>query len=195
MTLRSGRFMAMAVALVLAACASPPPPARLVHLPSALPAGVVLPQPAPRGRWQLMLPLRLPDYLDRDALLLPQGQAGLVPLPGWRWAEPLRESVPRVLREDLAAWLGADAVWASPLPPGVVVQRQLRVELLAFEASADQRQVLLQARWTLADPQGAAPAQAHSATLRAEVAGTDGDALAAAHRRALWLLAEQIARR
>jgi uncharacterized lipoprotein YmbA len=35
-----------------------------------------------------MLPVRVPDYLNRDAVLLPQGQSGLQALAGHRWAEP-----------------------------------------------------------------------------------------------------------
>ncbi len=182
----------------LAACGTPSPPARLVHLPSALPQGVVPGVASARVApevWQLLWPLRVPEYLDRDALLVPQGQAGLVPLPGWRWAEPLRESVPRVLREDLGTLLGASNVWTSPLPAGVVVQRQLRVELLSFEASSDRREVQLRARWTLSDAAGTAPAQTQTASIRASAAAGDGDALAAAHRLALWRLAERIAAR
>lgn len=176
----------------LAACGTPLPPAQLIHLPTALPSGIGAPAPVAKGVWQL-LPPRLPEYLDRDALLVPQGQAGLQPLPGWRWAEPLRESVPRVLREDLAALLGAAQVWTSPVPPGVVVQQQLRVELLAFEATSDRGGVRLQARWTITDPAGTQPPRAASASIEVRSRAGDGDALAAAHREALWRLAERIA--
>lgn len=185
---------AACAAAMLAACGTPPPPPRLVHLASAPPPGVSAPSvPTPRGRWQLVLPVRVPDYLDRDALLVPQGQAGLVPLAPWRWAEPLADSVSRVLRADLARQLGEGTLWTSPLPAGVAVQRQLRVELLAFEASADRRTVVLEARWSLVDPTGAAAPMARTAQIRSDVPGTpDGDAIAAAHRLALWRLAERI---
>ncbi|MBL8359022.1 MAG: membrane integrity-associated transporter subunit PqiC [Rubrivivax sp.] len=181
-------------AALLAACGTPPPPPRLVHLASAPPPGASAPAaPASRARWQLVLPVRVPEYLDRDALLVPQGQAGLAPLAPWRWAEPLADSVSRVLRADLARQLGEGALWTSPLPAGVAVQRQLRVELLGFEASADRREVRLEARWSLVDPTGAAAPMARSAQIRSEVPGTaDGDAIAAAHRMALWRLAERI---
>ena len=93
------RVMSMPVKAALSAillasivgCGTPSPPARLVYLPSALPPGVTVSQATSHQTWQLMSPLLLPEYLDRDALLLPQGQAGLQAMPGWRWAEPLRE--------------------------------------------------------------------------------------------------------
>lgn len=193
------RWGTLAIAgALLAACGTPPPPPRLVHLASAPPPEVTAPAASAastsRGRWQLVLPVRVPDYLDRDALLVPQGQAGLAPLAPWRWAEPLADSVSRVLRADLARLLGEGALWTSPLPAGVAVQRQLRVELLAFEASADRREVRLDARWSLVDPTGAATPLARSAQIRSEVgSAADGDAIAAAHRVALWRLAERIA--
>ena len=191
----------LATLALLGACASPAPPARLVQMraatPVPAPALPVASASSAADIWQLMLPLRLPDYLDRDALLVPQGQAGLIPLPGQRWAEPLRDSVPRLLRADLATLLGEARFWSSPLPPGITAQRQLRVDILAFESSADQRAVLLHARWSLVDTRagsGAALApRAERFELSVPVDGTGADSLVAAHRLALWRLAERIA--
>ena len=168
------------------------PPVLLYQLRAAPPVATAPPTPSAL-QWQLLLPVSVPEYLDRDALLLPQGQSGLLPLTGHRWAEPLRDSVPRVLRQDLAALLGESRVWAAPVPAGVVITRRLRVEVLALEASADRSSVLLRARWSLLDPTGAAPARADSVVLSAPSAGTDADSLVAAHRLALWRLAERIA--
>lgn len=179
-------------AALLAACGTPSPPARLVHLPTALPASVSPPAVVDHGHWQLQLPVRVPEYLDRDAMLLPQGQAGLQALAGWRWAEPLRESVPRVLREDLASLLGAGRVWTSPLPPGISVRHQLRVEVLAFEAAHDRRELLLRARCVVLDGTATRPPRAEVVLVRVPLATDDGDALAAAHRMALWRLAERL---
>ncbi len=179
----------LAAAAALGGCGTSPP-VQLYHLRSEPP----LPTPAAAGAevWQLMLPVRLPDYLDREALLLPQGETGLLALSGHRWAESLRDAVPRVLRADLAARLGEGRVWTSPLPAGLTAARQLRVELLGFEAAADRTAVRLQARWTLVDPQGRQPPHAEITSLRVPVDGGGIDRLVAAHRLALWRLAERI---
>ena len=193
-------------ALGLAGCGTALPPPQLYQLRAAPPLGLATPPtPAtptlPAGAadaravptLQLLLPVALPELLDRDAIVLPQGQAGVQALSGHRWAEPLRDAVPRLLRQDLAALLGNGKVWVAPLPAGVVVQRLLRVDVLALQADSTRSSVQLQARWTLSDPTGRAPVHIRLETLTVPVVGADIDALVAAHRLVLWRLAEQLA--
>lgn len=182
---------AWSLAGLLAACASPAPPPALYQLRSAPPAPV---QTVPGVQvLQLLLPVALPEALQRDALLLPQGQAGLQALAGHRWAEPLADAVPRLLRQDLAALLGEARVWAAPLPAGVVITRQCRVEILNLLATPDRSAVVLQARWTLSDPTGRSAPVVQTTQISVPSARPDVDALVAAHRLALWRLAEQVA--
>lgn len=187
------RRLVLPMAAALAGCVGSSPPVRLYHLPAEA-AGAVAPAPttASGGAWLLVLPVQVPEYLDREAFLLPEGRHGFSPAQGHRWAESLRDSVPRMLRQDLARLLGEGRLWTSP-PPGLPIARQLRVELTALEAEPERRSVRLRARWTLVDPTGAAAPQARSTTLVAESAGADIDSLVAAHRLALWRLAERIA--
>ncbi|MBK8528324.1 MAG: membrane integrity-associated transporter subunit PqiC [Rubrivivax sp.] len=176
---------------LLAGCGSSPP-VLLYHLNADRPEGATLPAPT-RETWQLVLPVRLPEYLDREAILVPRADSGLLALSGQRWAESLRDAVPRVLRQDLAAWLGPARLWVAPVPAGVVVTRQLRVELLAFDIEPGRSAVRLQALWTLVDPSGRTAPLSDSATLRVGSSGSDIGALVAAHRLALWQLAGRIA--
>ncbi|OGB01977.1 MAG: hypothetical protein A3E25_13905 [Burkholderiales bacterium RIFCSPHIGHO2_12_FULL_69_20] len=184
--------MAAVLAALLAGCASPLPPITWLRLPAEAPGAEVPPAaPVSHEVWQLMAPVGLPGHLDRDALLVGSGGASLQPLGGVRWAEPLRDVVPRLLRADLTRAWGAP-VWTAPLPPGVRPTRQLRVEFSALDVTADGRGVQLQARWSLADALGAAPPQVGEATFVTPASGADADALAAAHRRALQQLAQRI---
>lgn len=180
------------VAVLLAACANPSPPPQLYQLRSEPPSAVA-PPPAAGALSLQLLPLSLPELLERDAILVSLGRSGVAALPGHRWAEPLRDAVPRLLRQDLALWLGLGQVWAAPVPAGVVVQRQLRVEVLTLQADESRRAVQLQARWTLSDPSGAAPVLTRVETLSAPVQGAEVDAVVAAHRAVLWRLAEAVA--
>ncbi|MEO5732659.1 MAG: ABC-type transport auxiliary lipoprotein family protein [Rubrivivax sp.] len=199
--------------LTLSACGTPAPPSRLHRLSTAPPAVAGAPLASPSvtpdaassasstaAIWQLVTPVSLPQYLDRDALLTTRGTGGLQPLAGDRWAEPLRDAVPRVLVADLGRLRGVP-VWSTP-PPGSAAAsvRQLRVELTAFEVSAGGDALQLQARWSLSGPGTnplSQPPQLQQATIDVPIDSKGGaagaDALVAAHRLALWRLAERIA--
>lgn len=191
-------WAALLLAAWLAGCANALPALHWVRLPAepAQPAQPVAPLAMTAARaatvWQLMAPVGLPGHLDREPLLLPQGRAGLQPLGGARWAEPLREAVPRLLRQDLARALATE-VWAAPLPPGLRPTQQLRIDLLAFDITADGRGVALQARWSVADATGATPPRLGDASFVTAATGSDADSLAAAHRQALATLAGRVA--
>ncbi len=187
--------LAAALAAMLGACANPTPPPQWYQLRAAPP----LPSPPPAasttagGAVQLLLPVAVPELLSRDSLLVPQGQSGVQALAGHRWAEPLQDAVPRLLRQDLAVLLGQSRVWAAPVPAGVAITRQLRVEVLALQVSADGTGVALQARWTVSDPSGRTPPQVQVTQITAAAAAATPDAWVAAHRLALWRLAEEVA--
>lgn len=181
------------LALALAGCGSSPP-VRLYQLRAEPPGIELAATPSPAAPSWALGPVLLPDYLDRDAILRTNGQAGLITTPGERWAEPLREAVPRLLQQDLARLRGSASVWRLPLPPGVTAERQLRVEIQRLDADSAGQRVTLQARWTLSDGggSGARPLVAER-RIEVEVPGADTDALVSAQRWALWLLAQAIA--
>jgi uncharacterized protein len=181
------------MALLLGACAgSSLPPVRWVRMPAEDSGPAAAPATVVPGVWQLMAPVQLPGHLDRDALLVPQGAAGVQGLGGTRWAEPLRDAVPRLLRQDLEREFGTP-VWTAPLPPGVRPTHQLRVEITAFDVAADGRSVLLVARWSVADASGRVRPAIFDARIATPAAGHDADALALAHRQALAQLARRMA--
>lgn len=193
-TARWAFALSCASAALFAGCASSPT-VQLYRLSAELPAGVapVGTPPQQAALWALVS-VTLPDYLDRDAIMVPRGQAGLISLPGQRWAEPLRDAVTRVMRTDLARLRGEDTLWSLPMPPGLRAQAYLKVELLTFEASSDRASLHLTARWWLTDPMGTRPAEIHQLSFDTPIQGSDTDALAAAHRMALWTLAQHIAK-
>ncbi|HSI49872.1 MAG TPA: ABC-type transport auxiliary lipoprotein family protein [Ideonella sp.] len=190
---------ALLLAALLAGCAgsaAPPHYYRLaLNTPGAQPeTAPPAAAPARAGAWVLQLPVRMPEYLERDALWLPTGGSDLVPLSDQRWAEPLRDAVPRLLRHDLAQLLGADRVWNGSAPAGLPVAGQLKLELLALEAMPERTGVRLSARWSLVDPLNRQPPQIGQADLVAPSAGPSPSQLVDAHRLALWQLAQQLAR-
>lgn len=199
------RLLCLSVTLWLGACGTAPPTARL-HRLSTLPPAAMVATPIPdtavasadAAVWQLITPVSLPQYLDRDQLLTARGAGGLQPLAGERWAEALRDAVPRVLVADLSRLRGVP-VWSTPLPSALAaVARQLRVDVLTFETNPAGDRLLLQARWWLGDARNATasgmpPVQRlQQATIEVPLDDSGADALVAAHRLALWRLAQRI---
>jgi len=181
---------------VLAGCASSNnEPTRWYELRADPPGPEVTPQPGDGSTWEMAGTVRLPGALDRDTLVVASGAATLVPLVGHRWAEPLRDSIPRLLAADLARLRGAGQVWRAPAPSGVVVQRRLRVEVDTLLADAARRSLHLKARWWLSDERSGAMAAPETRMADVQVVLSDGsiDTLAAAHRQAIWQLAQSIA--
>jgi hypothetical protein len=189
-------LLAVGTLAALAGCAgSALPPIVWLRLPLDPPVPLPPPpRPGPPAGIELLGDLSLPGHLDRDAVLVPQGAAVLAPLAGLRWAEPLRDALPRLLRADLAAALGAP-VWAAPLPAGVRPTRQLRVRLLALDLAEGARSLRVRAEWVWSTaPSANAPVPAiQQAEWNVVVAGGDGPAIALAHRAALAELARRIA--
>jgi hypothetical protein len=157
-----------------------------------------------RDNWLLAGPLSMPAHLDRDTVFVPQGAAGALvqPLAGARWVEPLRDALPRLLREDLVRLRGGQPLWTTPLPPGLVPTRLLRVEITALEIGADGKALTLAARWSIAEAGGTRPPVAHEAQWQVAggEAGSPGaaaqvsaEAWALAHRRAIAMLAARVA--
>lgn len=181
-------------AMAVGCAGTPAPPTRWYELRAAPPEPKPAPRPGDGAVWEVSGQVRLPGALDRDTLVVSSGAASLVPLPGHRWAEPLRESVPRRLVADLALLRGERLVWRAPSPAGVNVTRQLRVEIDALLADSARQSLRLQARWSLTDVQaGATPPVLGQADIDVPLADASPDALAAGHRMAVWRLAQRIA--
>jgi len=188
--LMSMLMLTLILTLLHAACGSPPPAPQLYQLRAAQPgsvAGVTSTQTVQ------LLAVKLPELLERNELLLPQGRAGVTALSSHRWAEPLSDAVPRLLRSDLSALLGEGRVWVAPLPPGVKPTRQLRLDILSLQANEARSAVMLQVRFTLSDPSGTLPPQVQLLTLESASSGPTPDALVEAHRAVLWQLAQRLA--
>ncbi|MBL8343725.1 MAG: membrane integrity-associated transporter subunit PqiC [Rubrivivax sp.] len=198
-------MLAAALGFALAACGGVPvAPTTWLRLPDVT-RGATAAEPAAgrpaagasasRDTWQLAQPIALPAHLDRDSVFVPQGAAGawVRPLAAARWIEPLRDAVPRLLREDVMRHAPGAVLWTAPFPPGLVPTRQLRVEITAFEVSGDGKALLTAARWSLADASGAQPPAVHAVRFETAPTGADAEAWALAHRQAVAALAQRIA--
>jgi len=185
----------------LTACVTPLPAMTWMRLPLELP-GSTPPTPGPSGPGNgtapaskaphlLLLPVQLAGHLDRDAWVVVRGPGTLQASPQGRWAEPLRDSIPRVLRHDLEHLLGGGRVWNAPLPAGASSTQRLRVDILAFEFDPATQTLHLHARWQVSG--GSGPGTVEQADWRIPAASAGLDDVVLAHRQALRQLAVRIA--
>jgi uncharacterized protein len=179
-------------AAALAACSSSPSaPLRWYRLPSEPPAGEDAPRAAANtAAWELVPALPMPELLGRDTLFVEEGAAGIRLLHGHRWAEPLRDALPRLLRDDLARFV--PGLWTGPAPANAPLAGRLQVELLALQGSLPRRQVAVSARWTVTTAASAA-ARAHRADEAVPWTEASPESLVVAQRVAMWRLAQRIA--
>jgi uncharacterized protein len=181
---------------VLAACSSTSAPLRWYRLPSEPPAGVAAPRLAADASsgaavWELVPGLPMPELLGRDTLLVEEGEAGIRLLHGHRWAEPLRDALPRLLRDDLARVV--PGLWTGPAAPNVATAGRVQVELLALQGSLPRRQVALAARWVVTPAGASAAARAWRADETVPWTDASTESLVVAQRVAMWRLAQRIA--
>ena len=184
----------MLAAGALAACSSPSAPLHYYRLPGEPPAGEAAPRAAAGSAvWELVPGLPMPELLGRDTLFVEEGAAGIRLLHGHRWAEPLRDALPRLLRDDLARLV--PGLWSGPAAPNVQntpMAGRVQVELLALQGSLPRRQVAVSARWVVT---AGATAQARAYRADETVPWTEAspESLVVAQRVAMWRLAQRIA--
>ena len=193
---RAALLMLGAAALGTGCSTRSTPPRRLYALTGAPP----LPPDAKPGKdgraWVLSPQMALPELLDRDEVLVAEGNASLAPLPEARWAEPLREALPRVLAEDL--WRLRQpypvTVGKQNTPDGESLRLIVQVDEWLARADGSGLQLQLRARWhwlPLQAPAGTALPPPGAAEL-ALPCSAQADALAHAYRRSVMLLAARI---
>ena len=184
-------------AAALTGCATRDTPPRRLYALTGTPPLPPDAKPGQDGRaWVLSPHIALPELLDREEILVAEGSAGLAPLPEARWAEPLRDALPRVLAEDLWRLRQPYPVWLAQ--PRDRSAESLRLSLQVDEWLARPQgvglQLRLRARWHWAPlhaPAGTTLPAAGAAELDLACAAT-ADALADAYRRSVMQLAARI---
>ena len=136
-------------------------------------------------------PVSIPAYLDRSPMVVRAG-ADEVRLAGeHRWAEPLRDAVPRILAENLSALIPTDAVAVFPWRTPWTVQYRVAVDILRFDGALGGLSVL-DARWRLLDGTGK-QLVLRAVHLQETATETTYSALVSAHSRLLAQLSQDIA--
>ena len=136
-------------------------------------------------------PVDLPPLLDRPGIVTRRGPAQIERAEFDRWAEPLADSIPRVLASDLGSRLGTDRLAVLPWEASGSFQYQVVVDVARFDGVMG-KQVILDARWRVLGRDGRELLVRRSVLTEA----TDGasyQALVASMSRALGALSQEIA--
>lgn len=136
-------------------------------------------------------PVRLPGLLDRPQIVTRRGADEIDRAEFDRWAEPLTDTVPRVLAENLAALWGTDCVAIFPWDPAQAVQYQLVVNVIRFDGAMG-GDVVLEARWRILATDGKELAVNRSVVTQ-PTGKTGYQAVVTAMSRALAALSREIA--
>jgi uncharacterized lipoprotein YmbA len=133
-----------------------------------------------------LAPVRVPAAVDQSQWVVRLGDDSLRMLEGEQWVSPLRDELGAALFERLAQRFAAVDARSAPAPAVV----RVAVDVQRFESIAG-KEVWLDSVWSAqAEGSKGKPLVCHS-SVREPAAG-DLAALAAAHRRAVVRLADQI---
>ncbi|SDY85594.1 hypothetical protein SAMN04515617_12523 [Collimonas sp. OK242] len=182
------RLACIAALAFLSACADAPP-TRLVTLDDGRPkiAGV---SNAPSIA---VVRANVPERIDRSQLVMRTGGNQVTLSEQYRWAEPLRREIPRVMANDLGELLDSSRIAALPSDAaGYDVDFKLMLDFQQLDAVAGQG-VDVDVLWRVEHRSGSAIVGRSS--FRQPVAGTAADypTLVAAQRQAMRRVATEIA--
>ncbi|MBV8650977.1 MAG: membrane integrity-associated transporter subunit PqiC [Alphaproteobacteria bacterium] len=195
------RGLAAASMLLLAGCSEAPPPHLYVlSATSDHGAGAQVadqskkhvPVAAARGGGSLIgvVPVTVPDYLDRPEIVTRSSSNEITVTDSRRWAERLSTNATGILAENLAQMLGAERVVV--LPARSEVDYEVALDLRRFEIDAN-GQALMIGRWSVIDAKNRKEVARGGLHRSEPVADSSYDAIAAAMSRNLAVASDDIA--
>ena len=148
-------------------------------------------QPADASRKRMgIMPVRLPGYLDRPALIERRG-VEILPHQFSAWAAPLDQEFSRVLAENLQRTHPGYEVAVFPWRRSFTPEERLDVEVSRFEV--ENGAAVLHARWRMLGANGDGAAAAIESRIQVPVAQNDDQARVAALSTALGRLSTEVA--
>jgi uncharacterized lipoprotein YmbA len=191
---RGGVLVLLALSLLAAACGLGPRPDRSrFYTLSMLGADEVAVAPVGGSSLTLGLgPIVLPGYLDRTSIVR-RSQTDEITISAWdRWAEPLRDAIPRTLQQDLVTLLGTSRVVLYPWQLSTHPDLAVDVGVLRFEVAAS-GDADVAAEWRVRRVADGAVLADRTSKIQERAGGADTNAAVAALSRALGGLSREIA--
>lgn len=136
-------------------------------------------------------PITVPDTIDRPEIVTRSGSNRILINEYDRWAEPLRNEIPRIIAQDLMGLLDTYRVSAFPERADEDADYRVIIDIQRFESTLGGNATIA-ALWSVSKRSSPAPVKGYTVATEATGAGTY-DALVAAHRRALAAVSRDIA--
>lgn len=178
--------------LMLSGCASTEA-SRFYTLSTLSDENVPPQEPAAAGRVSIgIVPIVIPDYLDRPQIVTRSGLNELKLAEYDRWAGSLSENITMAVRENLSLLLRTDHVFEYPWNPSLTVDYKIAINVTRLE-SVPGDHVTLRALWTVLGGKENRALITRVTDIKEKLNAPGYDAIVAAISRAFAGLSRQIA--
>lgn len=137
--------------------------------------------------------ITLPEVVDRPQLVLRSNTHEVGLAQDRRWAEPLKQAIPRLLAQHLAQRLDNPLVAALPQRLAIDPDYRVQLDIQRFEGRLGEA-VLVEASWAIRQGNGELLASGRPLVRQAVASGSHED-LVAAYVRALSAIGDELADR
>ncbi|TDJ18629.1 MAG: membrane integrity-associated transporter subunit PqiC [Gammaproteobacteria bacterium] len=185
---RSAFFVLLAALMITAGCAKgPPPDFYVLHATTSESiAGVE------HGIAVGVGPIELPAHLNRSQIVTRTSDYQLDLSESHQWAEPLKDSVSRVIAVNLSNKLKSNRVYVIPRRQKVSLNFQVSIDIARFDGRLGEA-ATLDARWTLYGKDTREPLLSKVTIVYEKTRDGSYDALVGASSRTLEVLSMEIA--
>ena len=137
-------------------------------------------------------PVELPPYVDRPQIVTRSGDNRLHLAEYDRWAEPLKQGMPRVLAENLSTVVGTDRIVLFPWKASQTPDYQIVIVVTRFDSTVVGAAVL-NARWSILRRGERPKPLTRQSAIHRDAASQSYEAIVAAQSWTVAKLSEEIA--
>lgn len=188
-TRRAGAIVSLLIsALLLCACSTPAD-----HYYTLLGTPPVLPIHDAAVNWNQSITIAsvtLPESVDRNELVVRSGANSVAVMETQRWAESLKNAIPRAIADDVSQLLGGATVSVRGDNAAADAKYLVYIDITRFDSVLNEA-ALIDAIWSVRAAMGG-QSKSGKSTLRVPVRGNGFGELVAAHARALVDLSSEI---
>jgi len=186
---RIARGWLLLAAVVLAACVGTPAPKEQYFTLSSPNPGVA--PPASDSPSIYVGPVTVPEAVDRPSMVLRTSPNQVDVSDDYRWAEPLRNAIPRMIGDVLSRELGTSRVLTNRSASATAVDIRVAIEIQRFDSSLTDG-ATIDAVWSVKDVANGKMRNGRSVVHEA-LASSGPAGIAAAASRALERVGHEIA--